>query len=78
MDTELKYKEVVRQATIMLCYANGETIHYTSIYDADKGEYNISGLMGNSGNCNIKENGAGLMWDWSRFEYSVAGDKKNE
>ena len=64
MNRDLKYKEVVRQATIMLLYANGETIAWES--------------FNNKGTCNIEDFGAGLVWDWSTIEYSVAGDENYE
>lgn len=61
VEYENKLREAIKQIAIMAAYAAGETIRWT---DPNTGY---------SGSCNIKDSGAGLMWDWGYFEYKITG-----
>lgn len=63
---ENKLKEAIRQVAIMAAYAAGENIYW-------RNKFTLQG-----GVCNIKEHGAGLMWEWSSFDYKIAGDENYE
>lgn len=66
-DYNLKVKELMKQIAVMSAYGAGENIVYEAIFVND-----------NKGVANIKDHGAGLMWDWYAFTYKIAGDENYE
>lgn len=62
---EKKLRKVMQQVAIMSAYGAGENIHWINLNTSE------------GGIANIKDHGAGLMWDWPHIEYKIAGDEEN-